>query len=161
MMRDASYDDGIRAARVHTTARGKLAYDDGYYFMANDRVEGRTWTEVANVGSAPLTRRSVEALLPVEDLYRHRALEQLLARGRTTLSKRRQRGLALRPTLRASSRVVTSDGKCFRPVDVFRPHLFRYRPFHAHRPSTHRRPGASDWNSARMRHAYAVARDSA
>lgn len=149
MARDAKYISGIRGARIFTNAGGEIDYEDGYYFMANDKAGGNVWEEEETGGSAPAPT----------DLYRNRALARYLERGGRTINKRRRARFEMRPTVRAASRVVTTSGRRFRPVDTFKAHLYRFRPFALHKPSSHLVPGPGDWNSDRIQAAFRAARE--
>ena len=142
------YQSGLRAAKIFTNSDGDLDYEDGYYFMANDRAGGEEWEEVTETASprAP-------------NVYRNRALERYLERGGRYVGPNKRRRFEMRPTVREASRVVTTSGRRFRAVDVFKPYLYRFRPFATNKPSSHVVPGPSDWNSDIMQRAYKAARE--
>lgn len=139
------YASGIRGARISTDLRGEIEYEDGYYFMANDLAGGAEWTEEASDGVGG-------------DPYHNKALARFLEGGGRRLSQKKRTRFAMRSSIHSRTRVVTTSGRRFRPVDKFKPHLHRFRPFAMHQSSTHTRPGPGDWNSERMQTAFAAAR---
>lgn len=146
-MRTGDYENGIRAARVYTNDDGQVAWEGDYYFMANDRAGGLKWEK--EDGTDDTTHQTT--------VLHDRVLMRRLARGLKTPGPRS--AIHKRPIVRATTRVASSDGQRYRPVDVFQPHLFRYAPFAVDTPSSHLQAGANDWNSSRMRAAYKAARD--
>ena len=151
MVRDAKYTSGIRGAKIFTNEKGEIDYEDGYYFMANDKAGGNEWIED--------TQEAQKS--SITHVYRNKALSKFLERGGRVITKKRRERFAMRPTIRSSSRLVTTSGRRFRPVDVFKAHLYRFKPFAINRPSSHIIPGPGDWNSERIQMAFRKARDMA
>lgn len=151
MVRDAKYASGIRGAKIFTNEDGEIDYEDGYYFMANDKAGGNEWVE---------EETSTEtASVPSVQFYRNRALARYLECGGSVITKKRRERFHMRPTIRSSSRVVTTSGRRFRPVDTFKAHLYRFKPFAINKPSSHIVPGPGDWNSERIQMAFRKARE--
>lgn len=150
MTRDAKYETGIRAAKVFTNEDGDIDYEDGYYFMANDKAGGFEWEEEEEEPNNEPKKNNV---------YKNERLQRYLESGGRRLGIRKRTMFRMRPTVRASSRVVTTSGRRFRPVDTFKPHLYKFKPFATSKPSTHMVPGPGDWNSEIMQRAYKAATD--
>lgn len=154
MVRDAKYTSGIRGAKIFTNDEGDIDYEDGYYFMANDKAGGNEWVEEC----AAVEREGTTATTSVH-VYRNKALARYLECGGRVITKKRRERFEMRPTIRSSSRVVTTSGRRFRPVDTFKAHLYRFKPFAINKPSTHIIPGPGDWNSERIQMAFRKARE--
>lgn len=149
MAHNAKYESGIRAARVFTNDDGDLDYEDGYYFMANHKAGGNEWEEDLDTPDEQ----------EIVHVYKNPRLERYLEAGGRRIGPRKRAMFRMRATACTKSRVVTTSGRRFRPVDTFKPNLFKFKPFMTSKPSTHRMPGPGDWFSSIMQDAYRAARE--
>lgn len=114
------YTQGIQAMKVYRGGDGRVTYEEGYYFMANDRAEGAVWEEVT--GSEAETTSSSD-VLPIA----HDEVVSYLDRGVLTFGKKKRQRLGLTTRLiRKSTRLVSPyTKKCYRPADGSRAYLYR------------------------------------
>jgi len=144
MKRNPEYLNGVTGALVSTADDGTMSYEEGYYFMANDRADGGMWEEVENEEEE------------VRETYSNARLESLLERGRRTITREKRVALSMRPIFRTHTRIITKTGRRFRPVDSLRPYLYRYKPFA--QATVSGSPGPGDAHSDIMQHAYKTIR---
>ena len=139
------YEEGIRAIKI-SRVDGKVACDEGYYFMTNNSAVGAIWVETTEMDDNP-------GPLPFD----HQKLAELLDKGKRKFNREKRDKFRMTGRIRKSTRVRSSStGKIYKPNDGFKAYLFK----DVMEPCTDAsQPGMSDCFSPETRAAFKQAEE--